>query len=63
MTTPTLVIHGRDDKLITPSGGIATAEAIPGAHLLFLADMGHDLPREMWPIIVPSIVAFTAAAA
>jgi pimeloyl-ACP methyl ester carboxylesterase len=63
VTTPTLVIHGRDDTLITPSGGVATAEAIPGAHLLLLADMGHDLPRQMWPIIVPSIVAFTAAAA
>ena len=42
---PALVIHGRDDTLITPSGGTATADAIPGAHLLLVADMGHDLPR------------------
>ena len=41
---PTLVIHGRDDALITPSGGFRTAELIPGAHLLFVADMGHDMP-------------------
>ena len=62
VTTPTLVVHGRDDTLITPSGGVATADAIPGAHLLLLADMGHDLPRQMWPLIVPAIVSFTAAA-
>src|SRR4051812_9684979 len=36
---PTLVIHGKDDKLVTPSGGRATARAIPGAKLLMLDDM------------------------
>ena len=56
---PTLVIHGRDDTLITPSGGLATAEAIPGAHLLFLADMGHDIPEPLWPMIVHAVAAHT----
>lgn len=47
---PTLVIHGRDDTLIGPSGGVRTAEVIEGAHLLLMADMGHDLPKQLHPI-------------
>lgn len=54
---PTLVIHGRDDTLIDPSGGVRTAELIPGAHLLLLADMGHDLPEPLWPTIVDAVVS------
>ena len=50
VTVPTLVIHGRDDTLIGPSGGVRTAEVIDGAHLLMMADMGHDLPRQLFPI-------------
>ena len=52
---PTLVIHGRDDTLITLSGGERTAELIPGADLLVLADMGHDLPQPLWPKVVSAI--------
>ncbi len=52
---PTLVIHGRDDTLITLSGAERTAELIPGADLLVLADMGHDLPEPLWPKIVSAI--------
>jgi pimeloyl-ACP methyl ester carboxylesterase len=63
VTVPSLVIHGRDDTLITPSGGTLTAEAIPGAHLLLLADMGHDLPEQLWPLIVPAILTFQDFAA
>src|SRR5215218_10818708 len=51
VTAPTLVIHGKDDKLVTPSGGRATAKAIPGARLVAVDDMGHDLPRPVWPKI------------
>jgi pimeloyl-ACP methyl ester carboxylesterase len=42
---PTLVIHGLVDKLVKPTGGIATAAAVPGSRLLMFPDMGHDLPR------------------
>jgi pimeloyl-ACP methyl ester carboxylesterase len=56
ITAPTLVIHGTADKLIRPSGGRATARAIPGAKLLKIEGMGHDLPRGAWPQIVPAIV-------
>ncbi len=56
---PTLVLHGRDDTLITPGGGEATAAAIPNADLLVLSHMGHDLPRELWPTIVDSVTLHT----
>ncbi len=51
----TLVIHGRDDTLIAPDGGFHTAEVIPGARLLFVSDMGHDMPRPLWPVLVDAI--------
>lgn len=51
----TLVIHGRDDTLITPPGGETTAELIPGSKLLFLSDMGHDLPVPLWPVFAEAI--------
>ena len=57
LNVPTLVIHGRDDSLITPSGGERTAQVIPGAHLLLLSDMGHDMPQPLWPVLVDSIAA------
>lgn len=41
---PTLVIHGLADLLVGPSGGIATANAVPGARVLMFPDMGHDVP-------------------
>lgn len=55
ITAPTLVIHGRADTLISFSGGVATAEAIPGADLLLLAQMGHDLPEALWPQVCDAI--------
>lgn len=57
---PTLVIHGRDDTLIDLSGGLRTAELVPGANLLVLGDMGHDLPEPLWPVIVDTIVGHAA---
>lgn len=53
---PTLVIHGRQDALIDVSGGVATADAIPGARLLVLDEMGHDLPAPLLPEIVDAII-------
>ncbi len=57
VTTPMLVIHGLDDTLISPSGGERTAELVPGAHLLKVADMGHDLPVQLWPLLTGAIAA------
>jgi pimeloyl-ACP methyl ester carboxylesterase len=59
---PTLVIHGKDDRLVSPSGGKATAKAIRGARLLLLDDMGHDLPRPLWPKLIDAIVENTRRA-
>ena len=62
LDVPTLVIHGLADTLITPPGGERTAELIPHANLLLVADMGHDLPPPLWPALVPTIVGHTAYA-
>jgi pimeloyl-ACP methyl ester carboxylesterase len=62
ISAPTLVIHGLSDRLVHVSGGRATARAIPGAELLLIPGMGHDLPRELWPVFVDGI-ARTAARA
>ena len=56
LDVPTLVIHGRGDPLITLSGGLATAEAINGADLLVLGDMGHDLPKPYWAQMADAII-------
>ena len=62
VNVPTFVLHGREDQLITLSGGARTAEVIPGATLLVLADMGHDLPEPVWPIVVDAITSHAAHA-
>ena len=49
------MIHGLADRVVSPSGGRATARAIPNANLMLLAGMGHDLPRELWPLITDAI--------
>jgi pimeloyl-ACP methyl ester carboxylesterase len=54
---PATVIHGNRDPLVRPSGGRATAAAIPGARLKLIDGMGHDLPRELWPTFVDEIEA------
>jgi pimeloyl-ACP methyl ester carboxylesterase len=56
------VIHGDKDRLVAPSGGRATAKAIPGARLLTIEGMGHDLPRGAWPRIVDEIADNAARA-
>lgn len=60
VSTPSLVIHGVDDPLVPVEGGKATAAAIPGARLLLIEGMGHDMPREAWPRIVDAISELTA---
>ncbi|QEC47595.1 alpha/beta fold hydrolase [Baekduia soli] len=62
ITAPTLVIHGEADRLVAPSGGRATARAIPGARLLTIPGMGHDLPSGAWPQILRAIEDHARAA-
>lgn len=52
---PTLVIHGLVDTLVKPTGGVATAKAVPGSRLVMFPDMGHDLPEPRWNEIAAEI--------
>jgi pimeloyl-ACP methyl ester carboxylesterase len=62
ITAPTLVIHGSADPLVAPSGGRATARAIPGAELRMIEGMGHDLPRAAWPQLIDAIATHSLRA-
>jgi pimeloyl-ACP methyl ester carboxylesterase len=57
LDVPTLVVHGEDDPLVQVEGGRATAAAVPGAELVVVPGMGHNLPRELWPRLVDAITA------
>jgi hypothetical protein len=48
--------------MVAPSGGAATARAIPGARHVTIAGMGHDLPAPAWPQIA-DVIASNAGAA
>jgi pimeloyl-ACP methyl ester carboxylesterase len=63
ITAPTLVIHGDHDRMVNPSGGKATAKAIPGARLEVIPGMGHDLPRDVCARLAAEIAAHAGAAA
>jgi pimeloyl-ACP methyl ester carboxylesterase len=52
ITAPTVVIHGRADKLMRPAGGRAIAAAIPKARLVLFDGMAHDLPEALWDNII-----------
>jgi pimeloyl-ACP methyl ester carboxylesterase len=55
---PTLVIHGLADRMCDVSGGRATAEAIPGAELVLIEGMGHDLPPGLRADLAAHIAEF-----
>ena len=60
---PVTVIHGTHDPLVPFRGGAATARAIPGAELIPVEGMGHDLPREVWPTVIGALEANVERAA
>jgi pimeloyl-ACP methyl ester carboxylesterase len=55
LDVPAVVIHGERDPLVPFRAGQATARAIPGAELVRIPDMGHDMPKELWPTFVDAI--------
>ena len=63
LSVPTLVVHGTLDTLVAPDGGARTAELVPGAELLTIEGMGHDLPVEAWQQIISAITAMAARSA
>lgn len=57
---PTLVIHGEDDPMLHVEAGRATAATIPGAELVVLADVGHELPRAVHHDVARAIATHVA---
>jgi len=62
IAAPTLVIHGADDPLLPVAAGRDTAKHIPGAKLLVIDGMGHDLPPALLPRLAEAIAAHCAGA-
>jgi pimeloyl-ACP methyl ester carboxylesterase len=52
---PVTVVHGRKDRMVHSSGGRATARAVPGAELIEVPGMGHDLPAGLFDLLVDAI--------
>jgi pimeloyl-ACP methyl ester carboxylesterase len=52
---PAAVVHGTADKMVHVSGGRATARAIPGAELLVIDGMGHDIPADLFETLTEVI--------
>jgi pimeloyl-ACP methyl ester carboxylesterase len=55
LRVPTLVVHGDADKLVGADGGQATAAAVPGARLLRIPGLGHELPRGVWATVADAV--------
>jgi pimeloyl-ACP methyl ester carboxylesterase len=63
VSVPTLVIHGTEDPMYPYGNAIALAKEIPGARLLALERVGHEVPhRPLWDVVVPAILRHTASA-
>ena len=56
---PTLVLHGTEDPLFPLGHGHALAREIPGARLVRVEGVGHELPRRAWDVVVPAILRHT----
>jgi pimeloyl-ACP methyl ester carboxylesterase len=55
MRAPVLVLHGDRDPILRVSAARATAKSIPGARLVILPGVGHDLPAPLWPIVAREV--------
>ena len=55
LKVPTLVIHGTDDVLVPVENGRRVAKAVHGARLLEFGQMGHNLPKRVWPQVLDAI--------
>ena len=62
IVAPTVVIHGRADKLMRPFGGRRVARAIDGARLVLFDGMGHDLPPQLWDRVIGVLTSTFARA-
>jgi pimeloyl-ACP methyl ester carboxylesterase len=63
VTVPTLVVQGTDDPLVSAEAGRDMADAIPGARLMLIEGMGHDLAYGgAWPAIIEAVATHTLEA-
>ena len=62
LRVPALVMHGLNDPLVAPSGGIALARRLRGSRFVGFQGMGHDLPRALWPEFADHISALVRRA-
>ncbi|MGW6376090.1 alpha/beta fold hydrolase [Rhodococcus sp. NPDC055112] len=56
IAVPTLVVHGTDDPFFPYGNGQAMAREIPGANLLSLTGIGHELPATTWDQLLPAML-------
>jgi pimeloyl-ACP methyl ester carboxylesterase len=56
ISVPTLVVHGSDDLLISPSRGRETARLIPGATFQLVEGMGHDIPPRLGKLLAEIVL-------
>ena len=59
---PTLVLHGKDDLLVPYPCGEDTARRIPGAKMVGIDGMGHDLPPGVLPLLLAQMLPHFASA-
>ena len=61
ITAPTLVLHGTADPLFPYGHGEALAKEIPGARLVPLPGMGHQMPPpQVWDVLVTEVLEHTS---
>jgi len=63
LRAPTLVIHGDADILVPVDNGRNVAAAIPGARLVEIEGMGHDVPKRVWAQVADEIAAIARQSA
>jgi pimeloyl-ACP methyl ester carboxylesterase len=61
ISTPTLVLHGKADPLVPFACGQDTARRIPGAKLVGIDGMGHDLPPGVVELLLPQLLPHLAS--
>lgn len=57
LQAPTLVLAGDEDPIVKVSAGRRTADSIPGARLVVLKGVGHDIPAPFWPQVARDVRA------
>jgi pimeloyl-ACP methyl ester carboxylesterase len=62
ISAPTLVLHGTEDPLVPPGHGAKCAAHIPGARLVWMEGVGHELPPGIMPQVHREMLALFSKA-